>query len=97
MIGGEGGIGGEGDAGGFVREGDEVVGDVGDEGRVGGEGEADGGVIRLGELALERGGEVRAGGAPSMLVGFPVGEEVEEGNGVGLDELAGDAADGGVR
>ena len=97
VLGAEGGIGREGDADGFVGEGGEVVGDVGGERRVGGEGEANSGVFGLGELALERGGERRAGGDPGAFVGFAVGDEMEEGDGTGLKQIAGDAADGGVR
>ncbi len=97
VLGAERGVCGEGDAGGFVGEGDEVVGDVGSERGVRGEGEADAGVVGLGELALQRGGEVGTRGAPSEFVGLAMGDEVEEGDGVGLKEVAGDAADGGVR
>jgi hypothetical protein len=51
----------------------------------------------LGELALERGGEFGSAGDPGAFVGFAVRDDVQEGDGVGLDEVAGDAANGGVR
>ena len=122
VLGAERGIRGEGDAHGFVGEGDKIVGDVRDERRVRGEGDADGEhgrdgraafdrrtihgcdagapcdyVIGLGEVALERGGELGTRGDPNVLVGFAMGDDVEQGDGVGLEELAGDAANRGVR
>lgn len=53
--------------------------------------------VGLGELALERGGEVGTRGDPNVFVGFAMGDNVEQGDGVGLEELAGDAANSSVR